>query len=582
MNLKWNLDDILKAKDYEKLYKEVEGEIKKLEGWVKKLKPQMSREEFKKMLLESEEMGVKMARLASWPQLINAVDQKNQEAKLRISKNENLGLRIAEVSTKIAHWIEGRREPRLDDKNAKRLFGVIEDLKESLQKSREGAKYSLSEREEKIIRQKDLSGGKVLEELRELIETEFEYRLGGKKIETQAELLALVQSRDGKKRKEAYRQLLEKQKANIDKFFAIYQGLVRDWDLEAKERGYRSPIEVRNWANEVSNKGIESLMAVCREERKVFGDYFKWKAKELGAKKLSRFDVYAPVGKVAEKRVSYEEAKKEVWEALKDFSPKFGKAAQKIIEEKHIDVKPGKNKRGGAFCATVAPSIRPYIMLNFTGRERDITTLAHELGHGIHSELAAGHLPSVQQASLPLAETASTLSELIIFEKMIQKEKDKERVKGLLSQKISDAYASICRQAYFVRFELEAHDKISAGIREKDLSERYLLNLREQFGPAVAIDPLFAYEWSYISHIFESPFYCYAYSFGELLSYALWNKYQKEPKLWRKKIEKILERGGSKGTEKILAEAGIKIEDKNFWREGFETIKGWQQRLEKM
>jgi oligoendopeptidase F len=390
----------------------------------------------------------------------------------------------------------------------------------------------------------------------------------------------LVHSPESKFREDAYRALLETQKKNIDKFFAMYQAIVRDWAYEAKLRGYQSPISVRNWGNDVPDKAVESLLSVCTEEKGVFWNYFKWKAKRLGVKKLKRFDIYAPMAK-KDKKISYEEAVEVVLESFKEFSSEFWEAAREIVEKKHIDVYPSPAKIGGAFCATVEPKINPYIMLNFTGKTRDISTLAHELGHGVHSILANKHLASVQQSGLPLAETASTLAELVVFEKMMAQEKDKELKKAWLSEKIADAYASICRQNYFVKFEIEAHEKMSQGLSPEDLSKIYLKNLKEQFGDSVAIDPLFAYEWSYVSHLFESPFYCYAYNFGELLSYNLYRKYQKD-KGFLKKIIKILATGGSEKPSKILATVGVDIEKKEFWRESFKVIKRWQKELEEL
>ena len=575
--MKWNLKEILEVKDFDKLSQEIEKDLEKLKIWVKKLSPKMSREDFEKMLRLEEEMRVKMSRLAYLPHLMEAVNQKDQQAKVLSKKAEDLGLKISQTSTKIGLWIQGKIEPQLDDKNAKRLFGVIKDLEYSLQRSREGAKFSLNEKEEEIIRHKDSNGVGVIGDLRRMIETEFEYKLGKKKIKSQAELLSLVHSPESKFREDAYRALLETQKKNIDKFFAMYQAIVRDWAYEAKLRGYQSPISVRNWGNDVPDKAVESLLSVCTEEKGVFWNYFKWKAKRLGVKKLKRFDIYAPMAK-KDKKISYEEAVEVVLESFKEFSSEFWEAAREIVEKKHIDVYPSPAKIGGAFCATVEPKINPYIMLNFTGKTRDISTLAHELGHGVHSILANKHLASVQQSGLPLAETASTLAELVVFEKMMAQEKDKELKKAWLSEKIADAYASICRQNYFVKFEIEAHEKMSQGLSPEDLSKIYLKNLKEQFGDSVAIDPLFAYEWSYVSHLFESPFYCYAYNFGELLSYNLYRKYQKD-KGFLKKIIKILATGGSEKPSKILATVGVDIEKKEFWRESFKVIKRWQKEL---
>ena len=581
--MKWNLDDILPLNKFDDLYREIEGEIKVLEKWVGKLDPKMDKEEFKELLEFDEKLGEKIARLGYMPYLMEATDQKNQQAKLLKSRGENLALKISEVGIKIGLWFQGKREPILDDENAKRLFKSIPDLEYGLKRSRESAKFTLNEREEQIIDHKDINGISVLNDLREMIETEFEYDLKiGKKlkhIKSQSELLSLTHSSKAEIREAAYRELLIKQKENLDKFFAIYQGIVKDWSYEMKLRGYGSPISMRNWGNHIPDEAVESLLEVCSQNVGIFQKYFKWKAKELGMKKLRRFDIYAPLrGK--RRKMNFEEAKIIVLKALKEFSPGFSEKAEKIINEKHIDVLPNRNKRSGAFCATVAPKITPYVMLNFTGESRDVSTLAHELGHGIHSLYANKHYPSSQQANLPLAETASTLAELILFEKVMDGEKDKEVKKAWLSDKIADAYATICRQNYFIKFEIKAHEAIEKGITAGDLSKMYLETLKEQFGKSVLVEPIFKDEWSYISHIFESPFYCYAYNFGELLSYALWANYKKNPKNWVKIIEEILSAGGSMDPQKILQDVKIDICSPKFWQDSFKIISAWEEKLE--
>lgn len=583
--MKWKLDDILPQNKFDDLYHEIEEDLETLKKWVEKLDPKMSQEEFKRMIDFDEKMGVKMSRLGYLPSLLESVNQKDQGAKLMKSKAEDIDLKCSEVAIKMSMWIKGKREPKLDEINAKRLFSTIADLEYGLRRSRENAKYTLEENEENIIDHKDVNGVGVLSELREMMETEFEYdlRIGTKtkKIKSQSELLALVYHQKAEIREAAYKALLKKQKEHLDKFFVIYQGIVKDWGYEAKLRGFKSAINVRNWENDVPDESIETLLEVCSKNVGIFQRYFKWKAKELGVKKLKRFDIYAPLKK-KEKKVSFDEAIELVLGAFEEFSPRFASAAKKIIEEKHIDVKPNKNKRGGAFCATVAPEITPYVLLNFTGNSRDISTIAHELGHGIHSLLANKHYPSSQQANLPLAETASTLAELILFEKMMKNESDKEIKKTWLSEKMADAYATICRQNYFIKFEMIAHREIGKGITAEELSKLYFQTLKEQFGKSVAIDPLFKYEWSYISHIFESPFYCYAYNFGELVSYALLARYKKEPKKWGEMIIKILESGGSMAPEEILREAKIDICATDFWQDSFETIRGWEKELLKL
>jgi oligoendopeptidase F len=577
----WNLDDVCPDNKFEELLTEAEKSIELMEKWWEKLSKDMSLNEFKKFLEFDENVGEIFSRLGYLPMLKESVDQKDTQARLMKTKVDNLVLKFNEKSRKVGHWLKGlpvEGKKTLDDMSASRLFKAIPDLEYGLNYARLAAKHTLTQREEEIIDNKDVAGGQVISDLRGLIEADFVYELGKKKIKTQGELMSLVHSKNPKLREGAYRALFKKHQENSDKFFVMYQAVVRDWGFEAKIRGYDSPISVRNFANHLPDKAIETLLKVCREERKVFWKYFEYKGKMLKKSKLSRFDLYAPTTKIKERKYGFEESKKMVLESFEEFSPRFANEARKMIEENHIDWEIKKNKRSGAFCATVGPKITPYVMLNHTNTTRDVSTLAHELGHGVHSLYANKHYASSQHANLPLAETASTLAETIMFEKMLAKEKDIEVKRQMLSEKIGESYATILRQAYFEIFEIEAHKMVAKGTTEKELSKLWLSGLKEQFGPGVKVDNVFRYEWMYVSHIFESPFYCYAYSFGELLSLSLYARYKKD-KGFVKQIENLLEAGGSRDPKEILEETGVDMSDENFWRGGFEVIKGWQEQL---
>ena len=585
MNLKWNLDDILKKEEFEGLFDEVKIDAKILEKWVGKLKPTMSKELFEDFLNFDEEMSVKMARLGYLPNLMESINQKDSEAKFLRDKTEKLQLKISETAVKISMWLKGLRGPILDDKNAKRLFGVVKDLEYGLTYARDMVKHNLSEEIENLIINKDLNGIGTVCELREMMETEIEYSLKigkkVKKIKTQSDLVALFYNPKAEIRKAAYIELLVKQKKNLHKFFAAYSAIVKDWGYEAKLRKYESAIEVRNIGNDIPNEAVDELLKVCQINRDIFHKFFKWKAGELEKNKLERFDIYAPLDKI-DKKIEKEKAINLVLTSFDKFTPKFGLYARQIIESQHIDWMPKKDKRGGAFCATIAPQIKPYILLNFTDKTRDVSTLAHELGHGIHSMYAQNHYSSAQHAPLPLAETASTLAEIILFEEILRQETNNKIKKSLLADKMADSYATILRQNYFVMFEKEAHEIIPNGIKMEDLSKVYLKNLKDQFGSSVKIDNIFQYEWSYISHIFDSPFYCYAYNFGELLALGLYKKYKEDKNLWLPRIENILTAGGSQNPQKLLLKNGIDIESKSFWNDSFEIIRGWQRELERL
>lgn len=578
-HMKWNLNDILKIEEFDGLYAEIEKDLEQLKKYAYELDPKMSEEKFKELIEFNENFGDKISRLGGLPSLMLASNTKDQKARLMQTRAEDLGLKISEVGIKISHFLKGVGENSLDNENAQRLFKVFPDLEYSFNYARLAAKYTLKESEENIINNKDVNGISSVDELRKLISTEFKYEMLGKKINTQSELLTYVYSGKKEERKEAYEALLNKQKENIDKFFVIYQSVVKDWNYEAKLRGYKSPIAVRNFGNELDDETVETVIKVTRDNKNIFHRYFAIKAKEMGEDKLNRFDIYAPSNSV-DVDMNYDEIQNLVIKTFTEFSPRFAKAAKQIIDKKHIDNMPDENKQGGAFCATINRNVDPYVMMNFTGKRRDVYTLAHELGHGVHSLYANKHFSSVQHAGLPLAETASTLGELALFEKLLETEGDKKAKKAMLMEKMGDLYATVLRQNYFTLFEKEAHQAIQKGVTEKELSGMYLDNLKDQFGESLDIPEIFKYEWSYVSHFFASPFYCYAYTFGQLLALSLYKEYKEDKDRTLKIIENILEAGGSQNPTKLLKQNGIDIKDTVFWQKGCDIIDTWVSELE--
>ena len=238
-------------------------------------------------------------------------------------------------------------------------------------------------------------------------------------------------------------------------------------------------------------------------------------------------------------------------------SPLRRATPQRVFAENHLDGEIRKGKRGGAFCYTVLPRYTPWVLVNYAGRVRDVATLAHELGHAVHSMMASGCSNLTQHASLPLAETASVFSEMLMTDRLLREERDPLARRELLAAAVDDVYATVLRQAYFVLFEIEAHDAIRAGRSTDELSEMYMEKLREQFGDSVEVGPEFRHEWLSIPHIYQTPFYCYAYSFGQLLVLALYRRFQEEGEAFKPGYMRLLSYGGSARPEHILAEVGI-------------------------
>lgn len=583
----WNLDDIFKLSEFDKLCVEARHKIAQFDKFFAGMAPDMSSESFLEFTKFHEECLELMHRLGSRPALMESVDHKDSQAIKLKNQVKDLEIYFSEKIQPISLWLKGKEvqgKPVLDDENAKRLFAANEDLSYSYAYSRLMGRYSLDEKSENIITAKDANGTRVITDLRDMIETEFEFdfRPEGKepqKIKNSAEVSSYTYSTDPAERRAAYKARFEQYEKNIDKFFVAYQAIVKDWGFEADLRGFSSPISMRNVANHIGDNAINTLVEVCSDNVGVFQRYFKFKAGQLGVGKLSRFDLYAPIGETSE-NFDYEKALKIVDEAFEGFSKTFAEHARSIIKSDHIDSHPGNSKRGGAFCMTVSPNITPYVLLNFAGKMRDVSTLAHELGHGVHSLYADKHSISAQHATLPLAETASTLGEMILFEKLLSEAKTNQDKKILLSDKLADSYATICRQNFIVKFEIAAHEAFKKGTDQKGLSQLWLDNLKHQFGDAVEIDDMFRYEWAYIPHIIHTPFYCYAYNFGELLSMALYARYKQEGGRFVEAIEEILSAGGSEDPSEVLGKVGVDIASKEFWQGSFELIEGWQNQLE--
>jgi oligoendopeptidase F len=254
--------------------------------------------------------------------------------------------------------------------------------------------------------------------------------------------------------------------------------------------------------------------------------------------------------------------------------------AQQVFNDRHIDAPTRPGKLGGAYCYSVLPGMTPYVLLNYTGDARDIATMAHELGHAVHGMLAAHHSVFTFHSTLPLAETASVFGERILSDALIQQESNRKIRQGLLLGQLDDIYATVLRQAYFVRFERTAHQMIAEGATGDQLAQTYLSDLRRQFGKAVNVPDEFRWEWLTIPHMYASPFYCYAYSFGNLLVLALYRTYQQEGRTFMPKYLDLLRAGGSMSPERILAGMDVDITAKTFWQSGFAIIRDMVAQLE--
>jgi oligoendopeptidase F len=458
----------------------------------------------------------------------------------------------------------------------------LADYRHFLLELRRLSPYTLDEKSEQIINIKDDNGIGAVMTLYSMLTNRLEFTLevdGETKRLTRDALAGYAHSTQPALRAAAYRELYRVFAEEATILGQIYVNVVRDWHEEAVGlRGYPSAIAVRNTDNDIPDRAVDVLLEVARANAPVFQRYFRLKAGWLGLDRLRRYDLYAPLAS-SERKIPYEEAARSVLETFGEFDAGFAGLAERVLAENHLDGETRKGKRAGAFCATVLPRLTPWVLVNYTGRVRDVTTLAHELGHAVHSMLAEDHSILTQHASLPLAETASVFAEMLITDRLLREEPDPLARRDLLASAVDDVYATVLRQSYFVLYELEAHQAILAGRSLEDLNEIYLANLAEQYGDSVLVAPEFRYEWLSIPHIYQTPFYCYAYSFGQLLVLALYRRYQEQGAAFKPGYLKLLGYGGSARPEAILAEVGIDMTDRRFWQGGFDLVR---QRIDEL
>ncbi|ABK77118.1 oligoendopeptidase F [Cenarchaeum symbiosum A] len=580
----WDLTELVRdprGPAFERQEGDVLARAKKFQRHRKSLDPSMERKKFRDILDELESIHEKTSIVHGYASLDYSADTQSDKATALLSRAGKMGADVANSLVFFDLWWK----KTIDDKNARRLIKESGDLANLLSHKRLVARYSLTEPEERIINTLDVTGASALVKLYDKITNAFLYEVrvrGKKKTMGREELVTLVRGTDAAARESAYRSLLGKYESNRGVLGEIYQNIVLNWRDEGVDiRGYDSPISMRNTANDIDDATISSLLKVCKGNARVFRDFFSLKAKMLGMKKMRRYDLYAPAAKDGEKNYTYDKSVKLVLESLERFSPVLSEYASRVFESRHVDSSVRKGKRGGAFCSTISPGITPYVMLSFDGKSKDVFTLAHELGHAVHSISASKRSILVQEAPLPLAETASTFSELLLYDNLSDSMPDDEK-RSMLVEKVDDLYASIMRQSFFTIFEMEAHKLIAGSATVDELSGAYLGGLRGQFGSSVDVSDDFAIEWSCIPHFHHAPFYCYAYSFGNLLALSLFRRFKKEGDDFVPSYLAILSSGGSQKPEKLLAEHGIDISSEKFWQDGFDQIREQVRSLAKL
>ena len=582
----WDLSELLPSAREEVVGERLaalEREVEELAAYRPRLATDMPGPLIVEVLRKSERLLESMSVLGGYAALWFSADTQSSAA---LSFRNRIQQTLTEHENRLLFLRLWWKE--LSDQDAERLMGAVADdpdLLHHLRDLRRTRPFTLAESSEQIINLKDADGiGAVLTVYAMLTNRlEFELAVDGETRRlTRDELMAYAFSPDPEMRAAVYREMYRVYAREAPVLGQLYAHRVRDWHNEQVAlRGYATPIAVRNVANDIPDPAVETLLDVCREQTPLFQRYFRLKARWLGQERLRRYDLYAPVAG-SRRSIPFAEAVGLVLDTFREFDAGLAAAAERVLAEGHLDSELRKGKRGGAFCATVLPRLTPWVLVNYTGRLRDVATLAHELGHAVHSLVAAHHSILVQQPSLPLAETASVFAEMLLTDRLLRDERDPLVRRELLAAALDDIYATVLRQAWFVRFEIAAHQAILDGRSAEDLEALYLAQLGEQFGDAVELQPEFRYEWLSIPHIYSTPFYCYAYSFGQLLVLSLYRRFRAEGEAFKAGYLRLLGWGGGARPMAVLAEAGVDPHDAEFWRGGFDFVRGWVEELESL
>ena len=589
----WDLSDLVRdprSEEFEEFVKSIEQKVSIIENRRNYLSNDLKESDFQSIFYSIEEVSEKVSIVDGYAHLKYSADTSSNDAASLLTR---MDLMAADIGNRLLFFdLWFRKE--LDEDNAKRLIESMPIVyREYLKHKRLLAKYVLTEPEEKIISTLEVTGTNALVKIYDRMVNGFEYLMVIKKarktikktFSNREKLLSYIRSTKAEERKSAYQSLLQVYKKNSGILGEIYQNLVLQWrDENMNMRGYESPISVRNASNNLDDSTVQALLNVCKKNSDIFQDYFLEKAKMLGHRKLRRYDLYAPLSlrNSDQKKFTFSEAVNTVLDTFEGFNAEFREYSERVFNEHHVDSEIRKDKQGGAFCSTVSPKRTPYVLLNFDGKSRDVSTMAHELGHAIHSIAASDKPITVAHAPLPLAETASVFAEMLLNDKLFSSVGFREQ-KILLAEHIDDMYATIMRQAYFTLFEIDAHRIIANENATTDkISELYLSNLSQQFGDSVNVSSDFQWEWTYIPHFFHSPFYCYAYSFGNLLVLSLYQQFKNEGRSFIPKYLNILSSGGSRKPEELLKDSGMDISRDEFWQQGFNLLEDKIKELKKM
>ena len=443
--------------------------------------------------------------------------------------------------------------------------------------------YQLEDRVEQLFHEKSVTGYSAWNRQFDATIANLRFTVSGKKLAIEP-TLTLLQDRSAAKRKAAAQALAATFRDNVQQFALITNTLAKDKEISDRWRGFADIADERHLSNRVEREVVDALVAAVRAAYPQLSHrYYALKAKWFGKKRLPYWDRNAPLPRVRTRAVSWTEARNTVLTAYGAFSPKMAAIAERFFAERWIDAPVRPGKAPGAFAHPTTPSAHPYVLLNYQGKPRDVMTLAHELGHGVHQVLAAPNGALMAPTPLTLAETASVFGEMLTFRKLLAATRDNKERKAMLAAKVEDMINTVVRQIAFYTFERAVHTERRSGeLTAARIGELWLDVQRESLGPAIELKPGYETFWAYIPHFVHSPFYVYAYAFGDCLVNSLYAVYEHAADGFAERYLAMLSAGGTRHHSELLAPFGLDARDPAFWQGGLGVIERMIAELERL
>ncbi|MCB1380711.1 MAG: M3 family oligoendopeptidase [Alphaproteobacteria bacterium] len=443
--------------------------------------------------------------------------------------------------------------------------------------------YQLDDKIEELFLEKSQTGFSAFNRLFDETMAGLRFDVDGETLTLEPTLNLLVNPNEAKRQAGA-EALAKTFAANIKLFTLVTNTLAKDKEISDRWRGFKDIADARHLSNRVEPEVVAALVEAVRQAYPQLSHrYYRMKAKWLGKDKLMHWDRNAPLPTQDTREVPWAEAEKIVLTAYGDFAPEMAKIAGTFFAKRWIDAPTRPGKAPGAFAHPTVPSAHPYVLLNYMGKTRDVMTLAHELGHGVHQVLAAGQGALMASTPLTLAETASVFGEMLTFQALLKQTADPKKRKALLASKVEDMINTVVRQIAFYTFERKVHTARKEGELTPDqINEIWMSVQAESLGDAIGFGPGYECFWTYIPHFIHSPFYVYAYAFGDCLVNSLYARYRESEEGFQEKYFAMLRAGGSKHHSELLKPFGLDAADPGFWQKGLSVISGMIDELEAM